>query len=205
MNKLIIIGYSGHSYVVIEAAMKAGLKITGYADKKRTERNPYELEYVGDENDSAFPEWDKGNHFLLGIGNNSIRAQITRRLQERREKLISVIHPDSTVSGSANIGNGSFISSGAQINALSRTGTSVIINTGAIVEHECTIHDFSHIAPGAVLAGNVTVGVRSFIGANAVVKEGVNIGDDVVIGAGSVVINNVENGSRIVGNPGKKI
>ena len=56
----------------------------------------------------------------------------------------------------------------------------VIINTGAIVEHECIINDYAHIAPGAVLAGSVFVGANSFIGANAVVKQGVKIGKNVI-------------------------
>ena len=79
---------------------------------------------------------------------------------------------------------------------------SVIINTGAIVEHQCQIGDFAHVAPGAVLAGNVKVGKRSFIGAMPI-KEGVEIGSKVIIGAGAVVLENVESESKVVGNPGR--
>ena len=36
-------------------------------------------------------------------------------------------------------------------------GRNVIVNSGAIVEHEVVLGDFVHIAPGAVILGNVQV------------------------------------------------
>ena len=45
--KHIILGYSGHAYVVTEAALNAGLRIVGYADYRQAERNPYNLNYMG--------------------------------------------------------------------------------------------------------------------------------------------------------------
>ena len=80
-----------------------------------------------------------------------------------------------------------------------------IINTGAIIEHDCSIGDFSHIAPGAVLAGNVSIGSGCMIGANSVIKQGVKVGDNVIIGAGAVVLKDVNAETTFVGNPAKQI
>ena len=74
-----------------------------------------------------------------------------------------------------------------------------------MIEHECIIGDFSHIAPGAVLCGSVSIGKGSFIGANSVIKQGIKIGNNVTIGAGSVVINDILDNTKVVGNPSKII
>jgi sugar O-acyltransferase (sialic acid O-acetyltransferase NeuD family) len=203
MSKLVIIGYSGHAYVVIDAAEKTGLHVDLYAEKEELTHNPFNLKYIGFEGDENFRVWDIGYEFILGIGDNSIREKVTELIASKKEKLISVIHPSANISSYAEIGRGTFVAAGAMINPLVRIGKSVIINTGAIIEHECNISNYAHIAPGAVLAGNVKVGERSFIGANAVIKEGVEIGNDVVIGSGTVILKNVQSESKVVGNPGR--
>lgn len=203
MGKQVIIGYSGHSYVVIDAAEKAGLNVEAYTEKEELTHNPFKLGYFGFENDENFDGWKKGNEFILGIGDNRIRDRVTELIATKKEILRSVIHPSANIGSQVEIDAGTFIAAGAMINPLVEIGKSVIINTGAIVEHECQIGNSVHIAPGAVLAGNVKVGDRSFVGANAVIKEGVEIGKNVIIGAGTVVLNNVQSESKVVGNPGK--
>jgi sugar O-acyltransferase (sialic acid O-acetyltransferase NeuD family) len=205
MSKQVIIGYSGHSYVVLDAAQKIELQVIGYAEKEPRVANPFELNFIGFEGNEDFEGWNKGYEFILGVGSNNIRAKTFALITSKNEKLISVIHPSSIIGYKVEIGNGTFVAAGTMINSFSIVEQAVIINTGAIVEHECSIGAFSHIAPGAVLAGNVRVGERSFIGANAVVKEGVEIGNDVIIGAGTVVLSNVKSNSKVVGNPGRLI
>lgn len=205
MNKYAIIGYSGHSYVVIEAAKKAGINISAYSDIQDVSDNPYGLNYLGNENKDDFTGWGQGFGFIAGIGDNSIRLKVTELILSQNERLFSVIHPNTWVSDSAKICSGTFISSGVQINAKVHIGKSVIINTGAVIEHECQIEDFVHVAPGAVLSGNVQIGKGSFIGANSFVKQGVKIGENAIIGAGTVVLKDVNSGCKVVGNPGRFI
>lgn len=205
MGKQVIIGYSGHAYVVLEATLKAGLIVDAYAEKSERAEDPFNLNYLGFESDEDFEGWNKGYEFVLGIGDNQIREKVTDLIISKDEKLQTVIHPSAIMGYDVKIDAGSFIAPGVIVNPLAKIGKAAIINTGTIIEHECKIGDFSHIAPGAILAGNVTVGERSFIGANAVVKEGVDIGNDVIIGAGTVVLNNVNNGGKVVGNPGRLI
>jgi len=204
-NKTIIIGYSGHAYVVAESYIANGGNISFYADLKEASNNPFDLAYLGFESAPNFRGWDLSLNYILGIGDNNLREKAAKLILSKSNKLENVIDPHAVISKSTNIGNGVFVSKGVLINAFSTIGNFTILNTGCIIEHECEIGTASHIAPGAVLAGNVKVGDRSFIGANAVIKQGVVIGDDVIIGAGSVVIHNVEKNSKIVGNPGRLI
>lgn len=202
-KKVAIIGYSGHGLVVSEAAIEQGLNLNFYIEKSEVEKNLFELQYLGDENDMRSKAWLVPDYYILGIGNNSIRSKVVDRFLKKKKKIINVLHPKANISSNASLGNGCFISKGVSINVGSEIGNYAILNTGCVIEHECNINDFVHIAPGAVLAGNVSIGSGSFVGANSVIKQGVSIGKNVIIGAGSVIINNVPDGVVVVGNPGK--
>lgn len=202
-NKTVIVGYSGHAYVVAESYIANGGNISYYSDLNEASKNPFDLAYLGFESAPNFKGWDISFKYILGIGDNYLREKVAKLILSNSNILENIIDPNAVISKSANIGNGVFASKGVLVNAFSTIDSFTILNTGCIIEHECEIGIASHIAPGAVLAGNVKVGNRTFIGANAVIKQGVVIGDDVIIGAGSVVLHNVENNSKIVGNPGR--
>lgn len=193
-----LIGYSGHAYVVIEAAQSNDIEFSGYYDMIEKEINPYNLQYLGNES----PELVTQNNWFVAVGNNILRRKIYERLKHFGNCL-TIIHKTTTISTSSCIENGTFISAGVVVNALTHICEGVILNTSSIVEHECKVGMFSHIGPGAVLAGNVIVGENTFIGANSVVKEGIKIGNNVVIGAGTVVIKDIPDNITIMGNPGK--
>ncbi|MEP1094965.1 MAG: acetyltransferase [Cyclobacteriaceae bacterium] len=196
-----LVGYSGHAFVVAEAALLNQILIGGYADKKKADFNPFNLEYVGNDRDEDFRGWKEEAVFILGIGDNNIRADVSSRIRSRGLECLTVIHPDSYVSTNSSIGSGAFVARGALVNPFCKVGNDVIINTGAVIEHECIVQDGCHVAPGAVLAGNVTIGVGAFVGANSVVKQGVSIGANAVVGAGSVVVRNIPSGALVYGNP----
>ena len=205
-DKIIAIaGYSGHGFVVAEAAFSAGIKLTHYTDKKRSKLNPYRMKYLGLESNLDLLDKSRNIEFILGTGNNAIRNKIYQLLTSKNIDILNVLHNSSLVSDNVTLGSGNFISKNVVINPLVQIGNACIINTGAIVEHECMIGDVVHIAPGAVLAGNVTIGNGSFIGANSVIRENVTIGRNVIIGAGAVVVKDVLDNSIMVGNPAGNI
>lgn len=203
-QKAILLGYSGHGYVVAEAALLQGIALMGYAEAEELVRNPYDIPYKGDETYDGF-NWEACNHYILGVGSNSIRAKIAQRVKNNEGQCLRVIHPNASLAQKVKIGEGTFIARNVAINPLVQIGDNVILNTSCSVDHECQIEDNVHIAPGAVLAGNVKVGVGAFIGSNAVIKEGVSIGKHAIVGAGSVVIHDVPDHQVIVGNPAKKL
>jgi len=200
-NKVILIGYSGHGFVVADTAIENELQIIGYTDKSKVHSNPFELHYLGNEQENGFFDKNNGVKFLIGIGDNITRENIYNLIVENKREIITLICKSAFVSKTASIGNGTFVNKNVSINAFAKIGNNVILNTACIIEHDCIVGDSAHIGPGAVLAGNVSIGDRTFIGANTVVKQGVFIGKDVIVGAGSVVINNIPDGKKVVGNP----
>ena len=204
-NKNVIIGYSGHAYVVAESFIAKGNTVSYYTDLNEASNNPFNLIYLGFEASSNFKGWEMFLNCILGIGDNNLREKAGNLILSKSKQLVNVIDANALISKSAYIGLGVFASKGVLVNAFSKIGNFTILNTGCIIEHECEIGIAAHIAPGAVLAGNVKVGNRSFIGANSVIKQGIEIGDDVIIGAGSVIIDDVKSNSKLIGNPGRLI
>ncbi|PKO98490.1 MAG: hypothetical protein CVU13_10050 [Bacteroidetes bacterium HGW-Bacteroidetes-8] len=205
IREVFIIGYSGHAYVVTETLMLCDFYVKGYFEKKELERNPFNLKYIGNEDNLESNINTKEFSVFPAVGNNIKRGNIYLKNENKFKEFITVVHPDANVSKLSIIGKGTIICRGSCINPFSRIGNGVIINTGSILEHECVIDDFVHIAPGAVLAGNVQVGQFSFIGANAVIKEGIKIGKNTIVGAGSVVIRDIKDNQIFVGNPANLI
>jgi sugar O-acyltransferase (sialic acid O-acetyltransferase NeuD family) len=201
MKQAIIIGYSGHSFVVLDMLQLNEYTIKGYYEKTIKSINPYNLKYLGSEDELDIIETDIA--IFITTGDNHTRNKIFENMSRYSDQMPALFHPNSTVAKSVKIGNASVIMPGSVINAFSIIGKGVICNTGSIIEHECIIGDFSHIAPGAVLAGGVLIGSNSFIGANTVIKQGVKVGTNVIVGAGSVIIKDVADNSIVYGNPSK--
>lgn len=195
-----IIGYSGHSYVCIEAATLNGYRVEGYYDIEEKRHNPFNLKYLGKED-----LINNSKTLFITIGNNQTRSDIYNKLSESNNLNVRILHPSSIISTTATIKDQVIVCAASTINSFVCIGKGCIINTGAIIDHECNIGDFTHIAPSATLLGNVTVGKRCLIGANAVLKQNITVGDFSVVGAGAVVLDDVPPSTIYVGNPAKKI
>ena len=203
-NKVIIFGYSGHAYSIIDAVKSIGNEVSFYCEKKECRKNPFNIPYLGNESELNYKNFT--NYiFFPAIGDNNKRKELTLFIEENQLKKTKIIHSSSIISDYSSIEHSTFIGNGTIVNAMCTIGKGVILNTGSIVEHECEVSDFVHIAPGTVLLGNVQVGAHSFVGANSVVKPGVKIGESCTIGAGSVILENVPDYTTVVGNPARII
>lgn len=206
MNKVVIIGYSGHAYVVCDIFQMNNTEIVGYCDISEKSYNPFGLKYIGKEEVCASNPLFIAFPFFTAIGDNQLRERIANSMTKLSANLkINAIHASAVISSSVKIGFGILIAGNVTVNPLAHLQDGAICNTGCIIEHECEIGAYAHIAPGAVLAGNVKIGDRTFIGANSVIKQGIHIGKDVTVGAGSVVIRDIPDGMTVVGNPGRII
>lgn len=199
MKNLYLIGYSGHAFVVADSAISNGFKLVGYFESAKKELNPFQIDFLGKEIDFDFSKI-KGNNIFVGIGENEVRRKISEKI-ENTELWCNVIDSTAIVASHCNLGLGIYIGKRAVVNPLSKIADGVIINTAAIVEHECTVGKFSHLAPMSVLCGNVTIGENTFIGANSVIRQGISIGSNVIVGAGSVITKNIPDNTMVYGNP----
>ncbi|MFD2203541.1 acetyltransferase [Shivajiella indica] len=204
-KSVFLFGYSGHAYVILESLLDAGYQIKGYFDFKAAERNPYDLEFFGYEREVDVKKIVGNDLVFPSIGENSVRKKLIELFVNLGLNQFVAIDPSANVSRSVLLSPSTYIGKNVTINAQSEIGKGVILNTGSIIEHECQVSDYVHIAPGAVLCGNVFVGEGSFVGANSVVRQNVKISSDNVIGAGSVVISDIVEKGIWAGNKLRKL
>lgn len=195
-----LIGYSGHAYVVKEIFDSMGFGVTAYCEQHPVLRNPYNLTYLGNEREQAVLEQLKSYAYFVAIGDNGLRAKITQSLKAALGDPAVAVHTSAIISTTARLSAGVMVGPRAVVNAQAVIEEGVICNTGSIIEHECQVAAFAHIAPGAVLCGGVSVGKQTLIGANAVIRPGVRIGSCVRIGAGAVIVKDVADGQTVIGN-----
>ena len=105
-NKIIIVGYSGHSYVLIDSLIQLGKTVFGYTEKEIKKFNPYDLEYLGNEYNLDYKYLGENYSYSVAIGNNDLRTSISKFLRSKSCNLINVIHPDSSISKSVSFGSG---------------------------------------------------------------------------------------------------
>lgn len=195
MNKISIIGASGHAKVIIDIA-----EILGYCIEKVFDQDDKKNNILNYSVCHSFVNIPKES--VIAIGNNKIRKEIASSSYLESPVLV---HPFSSVSKYSEIGLGTVVMSGVSINAGARIGKHCIINTNSSIDHDCVINDFVHISPNASLAGDVSIGEGTHIGIGACIIQGVKIGRNCVVGAGAVVIRDVLDGLIVVGNPAKEI
>ena len=196
MNKLIIIGASGHGKVIADIAVRNSYTDIVFLDDDEDIIECAGYPVVGKSSQAIVLDGDK----VVAIGNATIRERIQSTV-----KTVALIHPDAVISRRVIIGEGSVVMAGAVINSDATIGKGCIINTGASVDHDCRIADFVHISVGAHVAGTCEIGKATWIGAGATVSNNINICENCMIGAGAVVINNIEKSGTYVGVPAKRV
>ena len=196
MNRLIIIGASGHGKVIADIAVKNGYEDIVFLDDDESLQECAGFPVIGKTQEAQTLCGDK----IVAIGNASIRARIQKELDT-----VTLIHPNATIGRRVTIGKGSVVMAGAVINSDTVIGDGCIINTAASVDHDCVIEDFVHVAVGAHLCGTVHIGKNTWIGAGATVSNNINICEDCMIGAGGVVTKDINEEGIYIGIPVEKM
>jgi sugar O-acyltransferase (sialic acid O-acetyltransferase NeuD family) len=205
MNKNIFIyGSGGHAKVVIDAARQQGKSVQSAFDDdaKQAGKTFLGCLILGGRDELQEHSARLGQHTgIVAIGDNGVRASVAHWLEEAGFKLVTIIHPHTSISEGVEVGRGTVIMAGSVINADALLGRNVIVNTSATIDHDCVIGDHVHIAPGSHICGDVNVGSNVLIGAGSIVCPGVTIGDGVIVGAGSTVIQDVPANMTVAGSP----
>jgi len=196
MNKIIdIIGYGGHSKVILDLAKFNEYNFFNFHDENNKIDNSSKESKIF----NSIIVQNITNDTIIAIGSNHVRQNLSTELIF--SKFITLIHPSAIIGNDVKIDIGTVIMAGVIIQPGTKIGKHCIINTGACIDHDVVIHDFVHIAPCSSIAGGVVIGEGTFLGIGAIVINNINIGSWSIIGAGSVVIKDLISNITAVGNP----
>lgn len=199
MNRLIIVGASGHGKVVADIA-----KLNGYTDIVFLDDKPGISTCSGYAVLGPVLLLNKmvGDVFIA-VGNAIVRKNIMEKYSDREFPIL--IHPQAVVADSVKLGIGTVVMAGAVINPDATIGKGCIINTTSSVDHDCVICDYVHVSVGAHIAGTVTIGKCTWVGGGAIISNNISVCPDCMIGAGAVVIDNITNSGTYIGVPARMI
>ncbi len=201
-STLLIFGAGGHGRVVADAAQCAALWSCVVASDRDPLRSHGEL-LPGVDLLAAADALARGFAVHVAIGRAADRKAEVAALSNGT--LTSVVHPHATVSRHARVDSGCFIAAQAIVAPGVQLGLSVIVNHGAVVDHDVRVGDFSHVAPNATLGGGVRVGQGVLIGSGSTVLPGLAIADGVTVGAGAVVCDNLPQAGVYAGVPARRL
>lgn len=199
-QKRILIGGGGHALSLIEA-MPADDSLAGYVALDKSDVMP--VDYLGD--DSILSSI--ADKFLFhvafvyaGIPDLRKRGKLIELYENLNLDFFSVFADSAVITPNSRLGKGCAVMHNAVVNRAS-LGNHVIVNTGAIVEHDCCIGNNTFIAPGATLGGFVNIGENCFIGLGAKIKNGVKIASGVTVGMGAIVTHDLDTPGIYHGSP----
>jgi len=202
-NKVAIIGSGSHLSSSINLLMKyfdvVNMSIYDNSYEEGEEEIIHSILLTG-----KIEKIELNQDLFLSIGDNSLRKKYFLKFKDQVIKK-NLFHSNSLQEKEVKFGYANQIFANTYINSKTIIGDNNIINTSAIIEHDCRIGDHNHISVGSKICGNVSIGDSCFIGAGSIILNNLSICDNVVIGAGTVVIQDINNSGTYVGSPAKKI
>lgn len=183
---LILAGGGGHALSLLEAAPLEAF--AGYLALSPSDKMP--LPWLGSDSDVAHLA-QEGHKFHMAFVYSGLpvmekRRSLIKAYEEMGAKFESIISSRAIVTPNSRIAEGCAILNGAIVNRAT-LHRNVIVNSGAIVEHDCEIGENTFIGPGAVIGGAVTIGEDCFIGLGAAIKNCISICSGVTVAMGAVV------------------
>src|SRR5699024_8075495 len=178
---LIIIGASGHGKVVAEIAELTGqYNYIYFMDDFSEKKTFHGYKNLGSPKRSDQHK-DKAD-FFVAIGDNNIRKDKLDALIKEDYSIATIVHPNTVISKTVHIGQGTVLMAGVIVNASSKIGIGCIINTKASIDHDCKLENYVHVSPGVTIAGNTEIGCNTWIGAGSVIINNISIKEMTIIG-----------------------
>lgn len=195
--QILLYGAGGHAKSVLEMIQAIGaFRVAGIVDDNPalTGSSVLGVSVLGTRD--ALPGLLEQGVFLAangvgGIINIEIRVKLFELLESYGFAVPTLRHPRATVEPSAQLADGVQVFANAYVGSSAVLHEKCMVNTGAIVSHDCEIGRYTHIAPGCLLAGHVHVGERALVGMGVTTIIGLKIGDGARVGNGAVLLADV--------------
>lgn len=207
-KEIYALGIGHNTPVFIDLAEACGYKIAGlyHYNNERTGEIDYGFTIIGSFED-LFAKEDLSNmNFLLTMGNNKIRTELTDKIIALGGNVPSLIHPLAVISRFAKISSiGVYISPFVYVQADSSIGKNTILLSHVNISHTTKIGNSCFIAGGATIGAYTTVDDFVFIGQGALSISGKvrTIGRCAYIGARCLITHDVPELVIFSGVPGR--
>lgn len=194
-----VFGFGGHARSVGDIALAAGFQKLVFIDAAVRQGESFgefpALATLPDELEAgwvAFP----------ALGDGHRRRELYNAISLLQPALIA---PTASIGRFSEIADAVLVAQQAHVGPLVQLECGVIVNSGAVVDHETRVGAFSHIAVNATVAGRCRIGANVFVGAGATLIDGIRIVDGVTVGAGATVTGDIVEPGVYVGSPARLV
>ena len=199
-KQLIVLGFGGHARSVADVAIAMVYETLVFVDEHAREGEMY-LDFPVLK--SFTPHDSKAWCAFPASGNGLVRQAQTKLIEQQGWQLVSLLAPSATLGVGCAVSDGVFVGQQTHIGPMAKVGRGSIINTGAVVEHECSVGEWAHVSVNATMAGRSRLGDFSMLGAGATVIDGLSVAGHVTVGAGAVVHKPIDVAGVYVGVPSR--
>lgn len=202
------LGVGHNTPVFIDLAEACGYEIAGlyhYAEG-RTGEQDHGMPIIGSFADLFSAESLEGMEFLLTMGDNRIRAELSERIRSLGGTVPTLIHPTAVISRFATISPvGVYISPFTYIQADTTIAENTILLSHVNISHTNTIGRNCFIAGGSTVGAYTVIEDNVFIGQGALTISGKvkRIGENAYIGARSLITKDVDAYMVVSGSPAR--
>lgn len=210
MKEIYALGVGHNTPVFIDLAEACGYRIVGlyHYNNSRTGEYDHGFEILGSFEDLLNLPTLSAKSFMLTMGDNNIRTELSEKILEKGGNIPSLIHPTAVVSRFAKIADsGVYISPFVYLQADSSIDKNTIVLSHVNISHN------TNIGKNCFLAGNATIGAYTivedgvFIGQGALTISGKvsRIGKNAYIAARALVTKDVPEDAVVVGVPARVV
>ena len=203
MEKILIVGTGGLARE-FSSWCSDYFQIVGYSSENITEHAEFNLPGIVHSGDVT-PDEAGTDIVFVAIGTPSLKAKVYKQFSNLGFKFPSYIHPSSTVSDKANIGDGVIISPNCVVSPNVTLNRLVYVNFSCGIGHDTVVGNYVQINPGSQLGGFSKIGNSVLIGSGSIILQGITVGNEATVGSGSVVLSRVATGATVLGNPAKRM
>lgn len=191
-----LLGTGGHSKVVLELLRQKAIRVVAVVDRVVDGTTAFGLPRIH-EKDIVTLHKPGSVQLANGVGSipgSTNRWDVAARMRRDGYYFPCLVHPSSTVASDVSLDEGVQIMAAAVLQPGVRAGKDTIINTGAVVDHDCVLGANCHLAPGVTLSGDVEISNDVHIGTGATILQGVTVGSHSIVAAGSVIHRDIPRG-----------
>jgi sugar O-acyltransferase (sialic acid O-acetyltransferase NeuD family) len=191
LKSLVIIGGGGHASIIVDILRSQKRNILAVISPEDIKHRAVFLGIKQLKSDDQILSFSPQEVLLVnGIGmlpKSDLKRTVNEYFLSQGYQFETVIADSAQISAFATVEHGSQVFAGAIVQAGALVGAHSVINSGVILEHDCKIGQYNHIAPRATLCGQVSTDENVYVGAGATIIQNINLAKNSIVGAGAIV------------------
>lgn len=208
LKEIYALGVGHNTSVFIDLAEACGYAVKGlyHFNDERTGEIDHGFEILGSFEDLLSKPTLKGMNFLLTMGDNKIRSELSNQIISLGGVVPSLIHPTAVISRFANISPvGVYLSPFTYVQADSSIGDNTVLLSHVNISHTTNIGRSCFIAGGATIGAYTTMEDFVFVGQGAlsISAKAKHIGHHAFIGARSLLTRDIPANVVVAGSPAR--